>query len=629
VRTGLAADLVREVARGRELPEKTVQALVRKTDGTPLFIEELTRLVLEGGAAASIPLTLHELLLARLDLLPSRLKALAQLGAVVGRGFCVPLMVAISGRDEATLRRDFAGLMEAGLLQEHERYGTPGYEFRHALFQEAAYQSLSRSTRGQHHRRIAHHLLSEAIPQLVEGAPEVLAYHLTQAGEHARAIGYWARAGALALERQGGSEALGHLTRALELLPALAEGAPRLQAELRIRMLLGITMVQTQGYFAPEVERMYARVRVLIHQVGESVSGLELNWWSPMSYYFSRGEFQQVHELAGWLADVGRRHGHRGLRAFGHRTLASMFFTWGQPREALRQVELALACADFSLEEQRRLATQYLIEPRTSALAYGAMVHALLGRVEASRRYGREALVLAGRVEHPHTMAFTQIYVGVACALRREPSEVLRLAEQAIALAGERRFVLWRCWATMLRGWALCELGRPGEGLALMRQEIECTRAMGVRATYPVNMTLFASVLLKLEQAPEALVAVEQGLRMSAETEERNVDAALHRLRGECLRRLGREREARQCFLRAIAIAREQGAALFELLATVSLCRQLRDTGQPGMARRLLPRALARFEGEGDGLDLQEARALLEALEGAPAAPPPSGTGRA
>ncbi|PTL81998.1 protein kinase [Vitiosangium sp. GDMCC 1.1324] len=623
----LAAELVREVAGESELPEETVQELVGTTDGIPLFIEEMTHLRLEGGAAASIPLTLHELLLARLDLLPSRQKALAQLCAVVGRGFCFTLMAALVEREEASLRRDFAGLVEAGLLQEMEWHGQPGYFFRHALFQESAYQSLSRGARRRHHGHIAR-VMSEHISYVRTERPEVLAHHFTEAGEPARALEFWTRAGQLDHERLAGREALGHLSRALELLPALPEGDSRLREELRIRMLLGMAMVRARGFFAPEVERMYARIRTLSHQVGEWVSGLELSWWSLLSYHFVRGEFRQSYELAEWLEGVGRRHGHRGLRVLGCRGMASILFSWGRPRQALHQVERALACADLSLEEQRALAAQYLIEPRTSALGYAAMVHALLGRVEESRRYGLAALREAARVEHPHTTAFVQVYLAVASSLRRDASEALRLTDQTLALARERGFEMWRMWATLLRGWALSELGRPREGLVLMREELAHCRLAGFRATLPHNLALFATVHLKLGQVREALAAIHQGLALSAETGERNADAALHRLRGECLRRLGREREATSCFLRAIAIARTQGALLFELRARVSLGRQLRDTGQPGVAARVLSRILARFGGEEDCVDLQEARALLEELEATLAAPP-SGAGRA
>ncbi|MFY0562781.1 protein kinase domain-containing protein [Archangium lansingense] len=610
---GLAAALVKEVARGHALPEETVQRLVGRTDGIPFFIEEMTRLVLEGGAAASIPVTLRELLLARLDMLPSRHKALAQLCSVLGRDFSRALVAALLELEESVLGRELAGLVEAGLLQaETCAEKGPGYSFRHALLQEAAYQSLSRSARRQYHQRISR-VLVERFPALVETKPEVLAYHYTEAGEHALAIGYWERAGVLAIQRQEQPEAQGHLARALELQQGLPDAGP--VEELRIRMLLGLAMVHVQGYFTPEVERLYDRIGELISQVGEELPQLALSWWAPFSHYFVRAEFQQAYALAVKLVDLGRRHGQRGLLVVGYRGMASVLFCWGRPREALAYLERVLASSEFTLEEHRTLATYQGIVPRAAALAYGSVVHALLGQREDSRRWAREALELARRVGHPYTTAFTLVHGALAHVLSGDVPEVLELTEQALALSSERGFMLWLSWAALFRGWALSELGRPQEGIALQRQALERWRVLGLRTGVPYNLSLLAEVHLKLGQVQEARAAVEEGLVRGAEIGECNVDARLHQLRGECLRRLGREEDARQGFLRAIAIARQQGAGLFELRATVSLGRQLRELGRPRVARRLLSRALARFEAGGESAHLQAARALLDELQ--------------
>jgi class 3 adenylate cyclase/tetratricopeptide (TPR) repeat protein len=610
---GLAATLAREVARGQVLPEETIQRLVSRTDGIPLFIEEMTRMVLESGEAASIPVTLHELLLARLDLLPSRQKTLAQVCAVLGREFSHSLLSAVSERDEAVLRRQLSGLEEAGLLRKREGTDASAYQFRHALIQDAAYQSLSRSTRRQYHQLISR-VLVERFPELVEAKPEVLAYHYTEAGEHALALGYWERAGRLALQWQTGPEALEHFTRALELLPAVTDAEQRLHVELRIRMFLGIMLMELHGFYAPETERMYDRVHVLIPQVGEALTRLEPSVEGPFAYYLLRSEFHRLHELALRLMDLGQCHGHRGLWLMGCRMSASALFTQGRPREAAACLERAPDCSDFTLEEQRKLAARYWLEPVTATWACGAIVYTMLGRVDESRRWAREALTLAGRIGHPHTTAYTQVYVALACSRRRDVPEILTLTEQAMALSSERGFKVWLLLAALLRGWALSELGRPREGLALLQRYLEGWRVMGWRIGTPLNMSLLADTHLKLGQVQDALAAVDEGLSACATTGEHGVYAMLHRLRGECLRRLGREDEAKQCFLRAIAVAHEQGAGLFELRATVSLCRQLRDLGRTRVARRLLSRAHARAAPGGDCVDLREARTLLDEL---------------
>ncbi|MFE8604336.1 protein kinase domain-containing protein [Archangium violaceum] len=619
---GLAAALVREVAQGHEMTEEAVRTLVEKTDGIPLFIEEMTRMVLEGGAAASIPLTLHELLLARLDLLPSRQRSLAQLGAVVGREFSYALLSAVAERDEVRLRRELAGLMEAGLLRQRESAEAPVYEFRHALLQEAAYQSLSRSARRRLHGRIAR-VLAERFPELVEARPEALAYHLTEAGDHAVAIEPWRRAGALALERQARPEALGHVTRALALWQELPEAEQHPHEELRLRLLQGMAMVGVQGLSSPGVAEVYARVRELILQVGEALPRWEWRFWEPYAFHYARGEFQQVQVLADRLVDLGQRHENRGMELQGRRMRASVLFSSGRPREAMAELTRVLARSELPLEEHRRQALSQGEVSRVASLVQGSVGHALLGQMEESRRWAREALALARGVGHPHTTAFTLVYVSLAHVLRGEAPEALAMAEQAMALSSERSFLVWLVWAAVVQGWAVAELGRLQEGLAMLRKALERWRTLGIRLGTLFNLSMLSSILLKQGRFREARLAVEQGLLHGAELGEHFADARLHQLRGECLRRLGREADAQQCFLRALAVAREQGAGLFELRAMVSLCRQQRDLGRTRAAWRLLSRAITRFESGGDSAYLQEARALLDELQpgGPPVAP--------
>ncbi|WP_375772988.1 protein kinase [Archangium gephyra] len=612
---GLAADLVRKVARERALPEETVQALVGRTDGIPLFIEEMTRMVVAGGEVASIPLTLHELLLARLDMLPSRQKALARLGAVVGRIFCAHLLALLSERDDATVQRDIAGLVEAGLISPREREGLPGpeYQFRHALFQKAAYQSQSRSTLRRTHRRVAA-MVEMHFPALVESRPEALAHHLTQAGEHARAIGYWARAGRLARERQDSPESLAHLTRALELLPVLTDDAPRLQRELEIRMDLGLAMLQVQGYGSPGTERMFARVWELLCLVGEALPRLDLPLWALFAYYRGRSEYHRAKELAERLVDLGQRHGQLELRSLGDVMSAVILFAWGRPGEAARELARVLGRPEPSLEEHRALAMRYGIDPWMMARAESAIVHAVLGRIEESRRRAREALELAGRAGHPYSLGSTQVYVAVARLVRRDAQGALSLVDRALTFASERRFVIWSTWATLVRARALAELGQPLEGLALAQGVLESWRARGVRNGISSCLSFIAQARLALGQVQEALAAIDEALAESAAMGEFGFEVLLHRVRGECLRRAGREEEAGSSFVRALAVARAQGAALLELRATVSLCRLLRDRGQVEVARRMMERACAGFAPDRECVDLQEARALRDEL---------------
>jgi class 3 adenylate cyclase len=561
----LTATLVQEAAGDQSLPEETVRLLVEKTDGIPLFVEEMTRMVVGGGALASIPVTLHELLLARLDALPARLKALAQLCAVVGRGFSHAMMATLTRRTPSSLYQDLEELVSLGVLQREEEDGKPGYQFRHALLQDAAYQSLLRSTRRQHHRRIAQ-AMEEQFPEVVETQPELLAHHYTEAGAYEPAIRHWMRAGVRASLHSANLEAVSHLRRGLEVLHSLPESAPRMQQELQLLLALGIPLSQVQGYRSPEVKRTYARARELFRTVGEALGGLELPYWGPFAYYFARAEFRLSHELAEQLVDLGSRQHNQELLALGYRMMATDFFTWGRMHEALEHVERAMACSDFSasMEQHRAMAVRHWVHPRAVALIHASVIRSVLGQEELALRHGHEALELANRIGHPNTRAYVLLYAALSCQLRHDARGTLALAEECHAFAREHWLRLWLEWSELLCGWAQSELGAPGEGLVRMREGLGRWRMMGLRAGMPLHLGLLAEVHLRLEQPREALLAVLEAKKWVEATGERYFEAGVHRLEGEARRALGDEAAARASLLESVRIAREQGAGEYE-----------------------------------------------------------------
>ena len=624
-----ASHLVRKVGRGRELREEQIQQLVSRTDGIPLFIEEMTRMVLERapsssepteGLPHSIPYTLQELLLARLDTLPTGQKTLAQVCAVVGRGFTQSLLEGLVEHGDVPLSRELSGLMDAGLLQEGQEPGAPRYEFRHALLQEAAYQSLPRGMRRQYHLRIAQALAKHS-PQLVSARPEVLAHHYTEAGLLEPALHYWTQAGRQASLQSAYQEAVGYLSRALELLRRLPDSDERPRDELQIQVALGIPLVQEQGYRSPEVERTFARVRELFYQVGEALPQLELAYWGIYSYHFARAEYGLAHELAEWLVALGQRQGNLELLAQGYRMMATDFFFWGRLSEALEYFERAMAHSHFDLERHRELAMHHWANPLTTALAHTSIVYSLLGQPELARQRARESQELARRIGHPHTLAYALTYSAVGSQVRREVHLALEWAEQAIAISSERGYWLWRSWSKLIRLWGQAELGSPREHLAELEQSIERWLARGVRAGMPYNCGMLAEFHLRLGQVRQGLTAVRQGLGWVETLGEHSCEAELHRLQGELLRVAGKHGEAKYKFFRAIAVARLQQAGLFELRAMVSLGRLLRDLGMPERARRLLTKLLERLPTDGDSPDFLDARALLEQASGPEHAP--------
>ncbi|REG28973.1 putative ATPase [Archangium gephyra] len=558
------ARLAKDMAGGRELPEAVLEQLVARTDGVPLFAEEMTRMLLEGGAAASIPVTLQELLLARLDTLPRRQKELAWWCAVLGRGFTREMLVTVTGLREAELRRDLAGLVAAGLLQRYEEPSGPCYQFRHALIQEAAYQSQTRGVRREHHRRIALALV-EHFPSMVESRPELLAHHYTEAGELKPAIRAWKQAGLRASRRYANQEAVSHLTQALKLLRGLPDAASLLPDELELLLALGLPLVQLRGYHSPEVARVYERVRELFQQVGEGVARMELSYWGAYSYYFTQMKFQEAHEIAELQVELGRRQSNRELRVMGHRMMAIDSFTWGDMPAALAHIEQALEHSEEpSLEHHRALALKQAVNPRAVALAFSSVIHSALDEQEVARRHVHEALELAGRLGHPHTCASVFTYAALGAHIRRDARRTLEWAEQGVALAGEHRFLLWLWWSTLLKGWALAELGQAEEGLALMRRALEEWERSGFVIGTLHNSAMLADIYLKLGRAEEGLAAIEHALAPEKlRAGESSFEAYAHLVRAQLLVLSGRIPEARESFLQVLEVARRQGARIY------------------------------------------------------------------
>ncbi|AKJ04761.1 putative ATPase [Archangium gephyra] len=631
--TRLAATLVREAANGASLSEKAVRELVGRTDGMPLFIEEMTHMVLEqsasgalepGGLPGSIPVTLHELLQARLDMRPSRQKALAQLGAILGRDFSSALLAAVSGHDAAELRHELAGLVEAGLFQEERaETGESGYRFRHALFQEAAYQSLPRGERRLHHSRIAQ-VLEEHFPTLVEARPELLAHHHTEAGQHTRAVPCWRKAGMLALNRRAIPEALKHLSQALELLRRLPGSHLHPGEELQVLTALGFAQAELQGFDSPVAARTYARAWALLRRMNEVTPLLGASFWEIFVYHLERLELALCREVARHVITQAERQQDPELLSMGQLMRAVVFTYQGRVRSALESSERAMGRARFSLKQHRELVVRHRRGSPTEALAYLSCIHSLAGRLEQAREHGRDALKLARRVGEPVTLAGVLTYTALACLIRRDLQDASRWAEEFIAISRERGDLLRQAWACVIRGRVLADQGQPKQALAIVQRLTAYWWDQRSHAGLTYCFCMIAELHLMLGQVRQGLTAVHKALDLVRRTGERICEAELHRVRGELLRIWGLEHRAKHEFFRAIAIAREQGTLLFELRATVCLARLLRDLGRQEPARQLLVRILERFEPDVDSADLGEARALLARLvHGDPCHVPP------
>jgi predicted ATPase len=610
----------------KALPAEVVQQVVVKTDGIPLFVEELVKMILESGLVReeaecyvltgplpplAIPSTLHDSLMARLDRL-SAARDLAQLSAVLGREFAYDLLQAVSPLDETTLQQGLAQLVEAELVYQRGLPLQSRYVFKHALIQEAAYQSLLRSTRQQYHQRIAQ-VLAERFPEVVETQPELLAHHYTEAGLNAQAVGYWQRAGQRANERSAYAEGISHLTKGLEVLAMLPPMPERTQQELALYIALGNALIATKGYAAPEVERVYTHAQQLCGQAGETAR-LFPTLYGVWVFHYIRAEFQMAREMAADFVRLTQHQHDSAPLLVAHRVLGTTLYFLGELPTACTHLEQALRL--YNPQQHRALAFQYAQDPGIAGLCFLALTLWLLGYPDQALAKSRAALALARDVSHPLSLAFALTLIAMLHQLRREGHAAQEQAEAAITLCSEQGFAFWRAMGVIQRGGALIAQGQGEEGMAQMSQGLTAWQATGAKVFESFYLVLLAEAYGQAGQAEAGLAVLAEAFSVRDKTGERFWEAELHRLKGELLLSLSADNqaEAEGCLHQALAVARRQQAKSLELRAATSLSRLWQQQGKRTEAHQLLAEIYGWFTEGFDTADLQDAQALLEEL---------------
>jgi class 3 adenylate cyclase/predicted ATPase len=619
-------DLVLRMTGGKPLPVEVLRQIVEKTDGIPLFVEELVKTILELGLVReeaeryvltgplpplAIPTTLQDALMARLDRL-APVKAVAQLGAVLGREFSYALLRAVAPLEEATLQHSLAQLVAAELLYQRGMPPQATYLFKHALVQDAAYHSLLRSTRQQHHQRIAQ-VLEAQFPEISETQPEILAHHYTEAGLTEQAIPYWQRAGQQALQRSANLEAVQHLTMGLTLLATLPDTSARVQHELDLQIALGPALIATKGPAAPEVEQTYARTRALCQQVGETPQ-LFSTLWGLCRFYRARGALPTARELGEQLYRLAQREAVPTPRLEAHDALGSTLFHLGEYAAAQTHLEQGIALTDPTV--QRALALRHDVAPGVTCLAYVANILWCLGFPAQAVRWDQEALALAQTLAHPYSLVFAQYWAALLHHRRREAPAVQAQAEALVTLATAQVFPLWVGLGTCWHGWALAMQGQCEAGMAQMRQGLAVVLAAGYMLARPLCLVLLAEAAGHIGQVEEGLRLLTEALAAFETSGRGDLLAETYRLQGELLLRQATPdaAQAEVCFQQALGIARRQQAKSWELRAAVSLSRLWQQQGKRDTARQLLAPIYGWFTEGFDTADLQEAEALLEEL---------------
>ena len=618
--------LVARVSGGKTLPRDVIDQILARTDGVPLFVEELTKTMLESGLlvdggdryvlrgplpALAIPATLQDSLMARLDRL-APVKEVAQTAAAIGREFSHELLAAVSSLPEKQLSAALDQLVDSGLVF---RRGTPPnatYTFKHSLVQDAAYQSLLKSKRLQLHVQIAN-ALEERLPDQVDLQPEVLAHHFSEGGLARQAIGYWVKAGQRAIRHSANTEAITHLSKGLDLVGNLPAGSERAACELDLLIALGPALISAKGQAAPEVEANYAKARALCVEVDDgprlfaAVRGLYI-------FYLVRGQLVTAIELGQKLLELAELSRDPGDMVEAHRALCATWMYVGQHGRALSDGRRGLALYDPKAHGAH--AYRYGVDSGVALGVYTAWTSWFLGFPRAALEGAEAACTRALASGHPYTLAQALVFACYVHQSRRDPERTMERAESALTVTGEQGFPVWAALMTMLRGWSLTELGDARGGLDELRRGLAAYRSTGAEVAETYLLSLLAEAEGTVGDSEQALATVDEALQLAGTTGVRCWEPELHRLKGQfqLQRERANARAAEDSFRKAIEVAREQEAKSWQLRAATSLARLWAEHGRRARARDLLAPVYGWFTEGFDTADLKEAKALLDEL---------------
>ncbi len=606
------AEIVNAVA-GEDVSDDVVEHIVSRTDGVPLFIEELTKSLVEGAldvAETDIPVTLQASLLARLDRLGAEAKETAQLGAVIGREFPHNLLASVSEKSAEELDTILDRLSQSELVF---RTGTPPdvkYIFKHALIQDAAYDSLLRGRRQSLHGSIAK-ALERDFATTAKLQPQVLAHHFSNAGMAEKAIAYWLEASNQEARTSANAEALGNLKKGLVELDALPEGVDRDDRELDLQIGLINPLIAVRGYSAPETKAASERAIELCRQIGRTTRIFPALYGQWVNNYV-RGNIAQTTKLATDYLELANTQQEIVPRLVGHRITGTSYLVHGSPTAASQHLEQAWALHDATRDAAS--AFSYGQDIGVSALCYLSWASCLGGYPHRANAGGQEAILRARAVEHALTLTLSFQLVAMTAFLLRDRQTLERHTAELQLLADEHDLPQFQDVGLVLQGAVLRSRGRPREGLEKVELGIERLARTQAKLYQPFYLLIRVELLKDLGRAEDALEFIAEGINIISETQEHWTEPEVHRVRGELYASLSQLGEAEAAFKAALATARDQAAKWWELRTAVSLARLWQDQGKTVEARNLLAPIYDWFTEGFDTPDLIEAKLLLDEL---------------
>jgi class 3 adenylate cyclase/predicted ATPase len=626
------AALIDQVTGSKSLPESVRRDIIERTDGIPLFVEEMTRAVLEtatpgdaGKAIAAVPPTalavpasLHASLMARLDRLGPA-KEVAQIGAVIGRGFSYPVLAAVALKDEKALQSALDALTEAGLLFRQGVPPSANYVFKHALVQDVAYGTLLREPRRALHARIAETLESK-FSEIADNQPEVLARHSSEAGLIEKAARLWGKAGQWSLERSALVEAAEQLQRALNQISTLPIKTALRREQIKLQIGLMTALVNVKGYAAAETKAAEERARLLIEEaeaLGEPpedplllFSVLHGVWWA--NYVAFNGDVMR--ELAEQLLGLAEKQGATAPLMIGHRAMGNSLLHAGRIAECRADFDRAMAL--YNPDQHRALATRFGQDMKVIVLSWRALAQWLLGYPEAALADANEAIRYAREIGHAATLMYALGIAPLVLVARGDYATASQLSDEVIALAEEKRALFWKVFGMRLRGQCLTLTGRANEAVEVLASAADAYRSTGSTALVPLDQLYFATAHAELGQFADAGSCIGEATAALQKNKDRLWEAEVLRMTGEVAFNSSEPNvaQAEALFERALAVARQQQAKSWELRAAMSLARLWRSQNKVQQARELLAPVYGWFTEGFDTRDLKEAKALLEEL---------------
>ncbi len=612
-------DMVAELSARHALPRDVVEDVAARTGGVPLFVEEVTRLLLErgehGGGIEAIPPTLQQSLMARLDRLgPAR--EVAQIGSVIGRGFSYGLLYDVAGMEDAALQAALEKLAEADIVLVQGLPPESDYRFKHALIQDAAYENLLKSRRQVLHRRVAE-ILRDRFADTAAAEPEALAYHFTQAGMTEAAIEWWGKAGDQALRRSAFQEAIAHLGKAIEMADKSAGTTPQTTtpevARARLQTSFGIALLAARGDCAPETTTAFARAQELAAAVDDPMERLSANYGLWVGY-LSRGEVGPLRAIAEVVLRDIEGKPPSAEAAVAHRLAGTTEWYLGNFELARAHLEQTLAM--FDPQRDHHLTYRFGRDTGVSAMVFMALTLWPLGETDRACRIGEEMLARAVASGHMLTTVYGHFQCALLHVARRDAATTAPLADAVVKLAREHGMALYSAYGEFLQPWARWHLGDREGGLDAMRRGVAACHGMGNLVYTTLLETALAEAEAEAGEIEAALASIDHTVALTERTGQRWNEADTHRARGEILlkRDASSAAPAEEAFVTAIAIAQQQKAKTFELRAALSLAKLYQSTNRATDAYAVLAPALEDFSPAPEFPEIAEAQALLTAL---------------